>query len=175
MNAQQGFTSHSGFSAAASRDFRPDSVMRYRCLLLVGFSGIVIAISPEANSGSSTCSRSLVRLLRPKCSNSSFIEHSVRHNPRTSTWSRLGPDLVFNFPHMGCSRGAELGHAHDHPEHVALDQPGVRSAVELAVLHHLVHAGPEFIGPDSKGNVCRIEDGIRTSDDLADSVCRISG
>lgn len=28
---------------------------------------------------------------------------------------------------------------------------------------------------DSKGNVCRIEDGIGASDDLADSVCRISG
>ena len=39
---------------------------------------------------------------------------------------RLGPDLIFNFPPKRCSRGAKLGHAHDHSKHVALDQPGIR-------------------------------------------------
>ena len=86
----------------------PDSVIRYRCLLLLGFSGIVIATQPAASIGFNTRLRNLVRLVRPVSAISSEIAISFKQLCRVSSCSWLGPDLVPAWSRPGPRDGINL-------------------------------------------------------------------
>ena len=72
----------------------PAMVVPYLCILLVGLSGMVIAIHPASSNGLRTWFLNLVRSFLPTTAMSSVMGCAANDLRRISTWCRLGADLV---------------------------------------------------------------------------------
>ena len=72
----------------------PAMVVPYLCILLVGLSGMVIAIHPASSNGLRTWFLNLVRSFLPTTAMSSVMGCAANDLRRISTWCRPGPDLV---------------------------------------------------------------------------------
>lgn len=83
----------------------PFSVSRYLCLLLVGFSGMVISTNPASSNGFNTWSLNLVLLDRPNHSHQItdglFWKAIMQYFNLVPTQSRPGTNLFGDFPSQG--------------------------------------------------------------------------